>query len=69
MTVVYIDTSVALCTILDGPERPRTQAWVDATDPIVIATHDDTVKRVAVELDLRVVDLGNDALVTHKPTI
>ncbi|PRY56660.1 PIN domain-containing protein [Knoellia remsis] len=34
--IVYLDSSVALRTILDVPQRPRLQAWVDAlSGPLV----------------------------------
>jgi len=36
--IVYIDTSVALRTILDVPERARLQAWMDVSDDVHVSS-------------------------------
>ncbi len=38
MGIVYLDSSVALRTILDVPERLRLQAWMDETDADVVSS-------------------------------
>lgn len=38
MTVVYLDSSVALRTILDVPERARLQHWLDTADATYVSS-------------------------------
>ena len=38
MGVVYLDSSVALRTILDVPERERLQAWLDAPGDVHVSS-------------------------------
>lgn len=38
MGIVYLDSSVALRTILDVPERRRLQSWMDASDTDLISS-------------------------------
>lgn len=52
MGIVYLDTSVALRTILDVPERTRLQAWLDAVHDVHVSSrllHTETVRALRRE--------------------
>ncbi|WP_226347249.1 type II toxin-antitoxin system VapC family toxin [Agilicoccus flavus] len=38
MGIVYLDSSVALRTILDVPQRPRLQAWMQAPGEVFVSS-------------------------------
>lgn len=38
MEIIYLDTSVALRTILDVPERTRIQAWTQTPDTMHVSS-------------------------------
>lgn len=38
MRIIYLDSSVALRTILDVPERVRLQAWMQAPDTVYVSS-------------------------------
>lgn len=47
MGIVYLDTSVALRTILDVPERTRLQDWMDASHDVHVSSrllHPETIR-------------------------